>query len=190
MKKIPLMRLLIILLVLVSASLACNLPASGSNPPPTQAAGNPEDAQQFEDNLKATLANPNPSDEITITITQQQMTAFVREEVDNQPEKLISDPQVVLTSGQMEVFGKVSQFGITTDARAVLTPRIDADGNPRLNVVSLNLGAFPVPGTLKERVGEMVDNAVSDYLASHSNRFRVTKITISEGLMTVTGVPR
>ena len=185
--KIPLMRLLMILTVLVGASLACNLPARGVPTPPPDPTLSAEEIRQLEEQLRGTLVNQQGSDTVTITVTQQQLSSFVASEVAGMSSPPLTNPQVVLVNGQVEVYGVVNQAGISANSKTVLQPRVDADGNPKLDVVSINVGPFPVPDSLKSQVEAMVDDTLSNYLEAQSERFRVTDIQVSEGRMTVSG---
>jgi uncharacterized protein YpmS len=189
--KFPLLRILPIILVLAAASLACNLPAGlpaqGPELPPTAQPMSPEELQQLEEQLKATLA-AGANGEVTVTIAQQQLNAYITSEIASQPQPWITEPSVVLTNGQVEVYGKIAQGGISANAAIVLKPRIDAEGNPKLDIVSINLGSLPVPDSFTERISSLVDNTLSNYLAQTSNQFKVSSIVITEGQMTVSGV--
>lgn len=189
--KFPLMRFLSILLVIAATSLACNFPAGlpGQEPqlPPTAQPMSPEEMQRLEEQMRATL-EAGASGEVTVTITQEQLNAYIASEVASQPEPWITDPSVVLTEGQVEVYGKIAQSGISANTKIVMKPRIDADGSPKLDVESINLGSIPVPDALNERINSLVDDSLRDYLAQNSNQFRVNNITITEGHMTVSGV--
>lgn len=179
--------MMLIFIALAAASLACNLPGSTNRLPPTAVLMTQEEAQQLEEKIKATLASAAPSGELTLTITQQQINAYMVSQLKGQDEPSISDPVVVLTNNQIEIYGKITQSGLSVKSKMVLQPQIDANGDPKLEVVSIDLGGLPVPDTMKNRVETMVDNALADYLAAGSNQFKVTNIAIGEGQMTVTG---
>ena len=184
--KLSYIRYLLVLAVLVSASLACNFPAGGeATSAPTQPPVNPEEAQQLEDQLQATLSE---SGEVTLTITEQQLNSYMVAKLAEEPEQLLSNPRVELTSGQILVYGQVTQAGISADTKITMQPNVDENGNPRLDVVSIDLGPFPVPQALRDRVDGMVNDALADYMAASSNQFRVNSITVVEDQMTVTGV--
>ncbi len=186
------MRLLTVLSVLLLAAIACNFPISVSGPqrPPTTVPLSTQEVQQLEQNLVATMENPAPSGDVTITITEQQLNSFMLAELANQPDQTIQKPQVHLTDGKMEVYGEVSQSGISTDAKIVLTPYVDANGEPKMNIKSINLGAIPVPDSIKNRLESNVDNLVQEYMQSGNQQFKVKDIVITEGQMTITGEPQ
>jgi hypothetical protein len=185
--KNPLMRLILILIVLVTTSLACNFPGSASNLPPTAKPMSTEEVRNLENRLAKTLESPDAAGEVSITLTQDQVNSIIAGQILQQPDLGITDPSVILTGGHMEVYGKVGQNGVSANLKVVIQPQIDGDGNPKLNIVSMNLGGLPVPDALKNRVATMADSALTSYLDSNSNKFKAKTITMSEGQMTITG---
>ena len=186
--KIPLMRLILILSVLVLAGIACNLPgSSASNLPPTAKPMSTEDVQNLQKQVQKTLENPNSAGEVTITLTQDQLNSIIAGEIQQQPDLGISDTSVILTGGNIEIFGKVSRNNISADLKVVMRPQIDANGDPKLNIISINLDGLPVPDALNQRVAAMADQALTNYLSSGQNRFKAKSITVGEGQMSITG---
>ncbi len=181
------MRFTLILIVLFAASLACNLPGSASNLPPTAQPMSTQQVQNLENQVQQTLENPNAAGEVSITLTQDQLNSIITGEIQQQPDLGISDPSVILTGGHMEVYGKVTRSNISADLKVVLQPQIDANGNPRLNITSMDLGGLPVPDVLKNRVNTVADDALASYLGSSSSSIKAKSITIGEGQMTITG---
>lgn len=184
------LRLLLVLLILVAAGIACNFPASGPALPPTAVPMTTEQVKQLEEQIQATLSNPAPSGDVTLTITQDQLNAYLSAQMQGQQDQTITDPSVVLTSGHMEVYGKVSQSGISAVAKIVLQPRVDEQGNVRLDVTSISLGPVPVPDALKSRVQEMADNMLTNYINTNNGRFKAKSITVNEGSLSITGTPQ
>jgi len=186
--KTPQMRLLMVVTVLILTSLACSLPTIGAGErPPSPVPLSTDELQSLEDEIISTLESSTADQPITVTITEQQLHAYVVASLKQQNEQFIQNPQVNLTSGKMEVYGQVSQSGITTDAKVVLVPYINEQGDPKLDVESINLGPIPVPDTLVQRVEGMVDNMIADYLTASADAFDVTDITVNEDQMLVTG---
>lgn len=184
-------RLLMILLVLLAAGLACNMPSTSSPTlPPTAVPMTTEEQQALQNQIEATLANPGPSGDVTLTITQQQLNAYLSAQMQNQQDQSITDPSVVLTNGHMEVYGKVSQNNLSAVAKIVLQPRVDEQGNVKLDVVSINLGPFPVPDAFKSKVQGLADNMLNDYIHQNNGQFKVKTVTVNEGSLTVTGAPQ
>lgn len=185
--RLPLKRIILVFVILLAAGLACNFPGRNTSSPPPQQPSSTQAVQELEQQLKATLSTSGDSGQVTITLTQEQLTSIVAAQLAKQPDQSFTDPQVVLTNGQMEVYGKVSQSGFTTDTKIVMTPEVDGNGKVHLNIVSISLGPFPVPDTLKQQFSDLANKALNDYLDSTSQKVKVTSINITEGKMTITG---
>ena len=187
MIKIPHMRFILVLMILAAASLACSIPGSASNLPPTAQPMSTEQLQNLENQLQATLSNPDASGDVTVTLTQDQINGIITSAITQQQDKTITDPSVVLTGGHLEFYGKVNQNNISANLKVVMQPQVDAAGKAHLNIVSINLGGLPVPDVLKNQIATMADDALSKSLDTGSNKIKVNSITITEGQMTVTG---
>lgn len=185
--KNPLLRLILILTVLVTAGLACNFPGGASNLPPTAEPMTTEEIQNLGNQLQQTLESPAADGQVSITLTQDQVNSILVSEVTRQPEMGVSEPSVVLTGGHMEVYGKVTQNGISANLVAVTQPQIDANGDLKLNITSMSLGGLPVPDVLKERVATMAEGAFRSYLQTNANNLKAQSINMGEGQMTITG---
>jgi uncharacterized protein YpmS len=175
------------ILFLALASLACNLPARQNDLPPTAQPMSTQELQSLEDQLKATLESTDASGNVTLTITQDQLNSVISSQYANQPDSNVTEPSVVLTDGHVEFYGKYTQSGLTANLKIVFEPKVDETGKPRLNIASITMGGFPVPDTIKNQVGEMTDQAFQNYVDSTAGSFKVETITITEGLMTITG---
>lgn len=187
MQKIRSVRLFVVLLLLIGAALACNLPSTNTpSLPPTAKPIPTEELQTLEEKIQATLASPDANGEVSVTLTQAQINAIITSEVAQQSNQTITDPSVVLNAGQMEVYGKVNQSGISTTVKIALQPSVDSNGNARLNVTSVDLGGIPVPDVLKNQIESATDN-VMDHFISSTMGLRAKQITISEGQLTLTG---
>ena len=180
-------RLLEVFIVLALAAMACNLPSQRNAVPPTVVPLSPQEAEQFEENLQATLTNTEPGREVSVTIQEGQLSSYLAAQLADQDEPVISNPRVRMTSGRMEIIAQVKQ-GITVEAKSVVVPSVDSNGKPRLLVESVTLGSLPVPESLVSQMQGVVDNILDDYLASADTSFRITKIDITEGQTVVSGM--
>lgn len=181
-------RLLIVLSILVSTTLACNLPAlSEPTLVPTPQTLTSEDVQALEQQIQATLTSPDANGNVSLTLTQAQLNAVVAYEMAQQKDQVITNPSVALNAGQMEVSGKVNQSGISADVKVVLQPSVDENGNARLNVTSINLAGIPVPDVLKGQIETAADDAMNRTFSDTTGGLKATSITIGDGQVTFTG---
>lgn len=187
MKQLP-TRLIIVLCMLMGAALACNLPASNqATPPPTIPAMNSQDALTLQQQIEATLSSPNANGEVTLTLSQAQLNALIASQISQQKKPVFTDSSVVLSAGQMEVYGKVNQSGIAANVKIVLQPAVDAAGEAHLNVVSIDLGGIPLPDVLKSQIESTADDALNSSPVGSGAGLKARSIVISEGQITLTG---
>lgn len=188
------LRLFTILLVLVTLSIACHLPISSltltptKQPHPTPQPLPTTDVNQLRKQLQATLDNPGPSGEVTLSITQDQLNGVIASKVASQPDSPITNPQVILKDGEMTLTGTAQQYGFSVNTSAVLTPGIDDSGRPTMTVNSITVGPFEAPDSFKAQIQEQINQTLNDYLASNDPQLKVKKITVTDGLITITGV--
>jgi len=184
------LRIWIGLAILLLVTLACGLPQSASSiRPPTLQPPSADEMQQAQDNLIATLQSPDEQGDITLTITEGEINAKIAEQMGNQPADLpIKNPQVHLANGQVEIYGEVSQSGFKVDAKLVVVPTVNADGQPELTVQSATLGSLPVPEVLLKQMNAQISEQLAQaLLGAGSDKIHIKTIVVTEGLVTLTG---
>jgi hypothetical protein len=180
-------RYLAVLIVLVSASIACNFavgrvrPTGTPAPVPTEAVeahkNSTEDAQE---------AAPTPG-EIKLVIDENQLTSIVAGEIQKQDDVPISNPQVRLRDGQIQFSATVKQQGISLPAEVVMSVQPDVNGHPDFKVVSATIGPFPLPAEVKSQLETALDAAFTEEIESRAPNTRIESIVIADGVMTVIG---
>lgn len=180
--------LFLVLIVLVFASLACNLPGAGApNAEVPQIPVSTEAVQDLETQVQQAAATAQSGQATTVTIDESQITSLVAFELQKQPEPILRDPQVLLRDGQVQLLGNVSQSGMELPLKMALNVSADADGRPQYEVTSANLGPLPMPDSLLNQATAQIDAAIGGELASVTNDMFIENITIADGLMTITG---
>lgn len=174
-----------ILLLLAVVTLACNLASRATPAPP------PPVSTEAVENLEATLENAaetiQETGEVHLELNETQLTSLVAFELQESGEEMITNPQVYLRDGQIQVYGDVERENISGTARVAMTVDLDEDGRPDLNVVSASLGPFPIPGQLVDEIETQLNEAFSEQLESLAPNTRFESITIADGKMTITG---
>ena len=104
---------------------------------------------------------------------------------DNLP--LVSEPQVYLRDGQMQIYGKAQRGMFNANVGVIVTVGVDAEGQPDIEIVSADFGPLPAPEGLKETIEAMVREAYTGSLGPVATGLRIETISIANGIMTVTG---
>ena len=182
------------LLLLVLTALACNINVGGpdySSLPPVPIST--EYAQSIKDEVQRAFEEGAQTGEITLNLTEQQITSYLASRLqsdpslqqDNQP--LITEPQVYLRDGQMQIYGKTQRSMFNANIGIIVSVGVDAEGQPDIEIVSADFGPLPAPEGLKDTIEAMVREAYTGSLGPVATGLRIETITIANGIMTVTG---
>ena len=183
------------LLSLVVTSLACTIFVGGpdySNLPPIPVSA--EAAESIKEELRRAFEAAAQTGVITINITEPQITSYLAarlqtdaslQQSDKKP--LMTDPQVYLRDGQMQIYGKTHQGIFTANISIIVSVGVDAEGQPLIEITSADFGPFPAPKGLKDAITAMVREAYTDSLGPVATGLRIETISIANGVMTITG---
>ena len=193
MKKIRGLPLFIISLVLTS--LACTVFVGGpdySSLPPIPVSA--EAAASIQDEIRRAVEAAAQTGVITVNLTEPQITSYLAARLQTDPslqqsdkKPLITDPQVYLRDGQMQIYGKTQQGLFTANIGVIVSMGVDANGQPQIDVVSADFGPFPAPEGLKDAITAMVREAYTGSLGPVATGLRIESISTANGVMTVTG---
>ena len=192
MRKIRGLPLLLISLLL--ASLACTVFVGGpdySSLPPIPVSA--DAAESIKAEVQRAIEAAGQTGVITVNLTESQITSYLAVRLQSDPnlqqdkKPLITDPQVYLRDGQMQIYGKTQQGMFTANIGIIVKMGVDANGQPQIDVVSADFGPFPAPEGLKDAITAMVREAYTGPLGPVATGLRVESISIANGVMTVTG---
>jgi hypothetical protein len=185
----------IFLLMLVLTSLACTISVGGpdySSLPPIPVSS--EAADSIKDELKRAAEAGAETGVITINLTEPQITSYLAARMQSDPslqqsdkKPLITDPQVYLRDGQMQIYGRTQQGIFAANIGIIVQVGVDANGQPLIEIISADFGPFPAPEGLKNAITAMVREAYTGSLGPVATGLRVEAISIANGIMTITG---
>jgi hypothetical protein len=185
----------IFLLVLVLTSLACTIFVGGpdySSLPPIPVSA--EAAESIKEELRRAAEAGAETGVITINLTEPQITSYLAARMQTDPslqqsdkKPLITDPQVYLRDGQMQIYGKTQQGIFAANIGIIVQVGVDANGQPLIEITSADFGPFPAPEGLKDAITAMVKEAYTGSLGPVATGLRIESISIANGIMTITG---
>jgi uncharacterized protein YpmS len=183
------MRILLLILLSVATSLACNLVSpSGEEdsldkiPVTTEAV---EELLRKIDEFEANLISGN---EVELVITESELTSLVAFEMQKQETLLVSEIQVYLRDNQVRFLGSYRESGISLPFELVAEPVVNAEGSFRVILETAKVGPVAAPDILRDRAQSMLDNAVRVAMSEQSaDRFIVSSVVIADGNMTIRG---
>lgn len=180
-------RTLLSLLALVSISLACSMFVGG---PEYQEGAIPVSAEavtSLRTQVEAAVLAGAQSGEITLQITEEQITSYLAFKLAAKENPVLQSPQVYLRNGQMQMYGKVERGYLVANVLLVLNVSVDDLGQPKIEIEVADFGPFPAPGGLKQSLTALISEAYTGSLGPIATGFRLQSISIANGLMTLTG---
>jgi hypothetical protein len=179
----------------VLTSLACTVFVGGpdySTLPPIPISA--EAAQSIQAEIQRAIEAAAQTGVITVNLTEPQITSYLAARLQTDPnlqqsdqKPLITDPQVYLRDGQMQIYGKTQQGMFAANIGIIVSMGVDANGQPQIDIVSADFGPLPAPEGLKEAITAMVREAYTGSLGPVATGLRIESISIANGIMTVTG---
>lgn len=185
----------LLLLTLALTSLACTIFVGGpdySSLPPIPISS--DSAESIRQELARAMEAAAQTGVITINLTEPQITSYLASRLQTDPnlqqsdrQPLISNPQVYLRDGQMQIYGSTRRGMFAANIGIIVNMGVDANGEPQIDVASADFGPFPAPEGLKDAITAMVREAYTGSLGPVATGLRIESISIANGVMTVTG---
>ena len=185
MNRYKLLPLIIFLLML--SSLACTLNFWRTATPESVIPVTTEAVERLEETAQGVFQEAQTNEEINLVITEAQLTSILAFELDERAGEMINNLQVFLRDEQIHMTGDVNTEGISAPVKATVEVSVDLAGRPILNVVSANVGPFPVPGDLVSEVEVTINKAFQGQIKSMAPDMHVERIIIDNGKMTIIG---
>lgn len=176
-----------LMFVLILASLACNLNLGGPETPTETVDVSEADAESLVESWKEAFEVAKDTGVVSLVLTQEQMTSYLVLSMSDQENPLLTDPQVILRDGEMEVVGSYDTGTISANVGIVMQVGVDEAGLPRIEVTSGSLGPLPVPAELLTGVSEIVNQSLTGQLGTAATGFTLESIEIRDGSLTIHG---
>jgi len=172
--------------VLAAAMLACGGPLALGGPTPTyepipvstEAIGSLKD--KF-DSLGAA------SGEVTVSITESELTSFIDEQLAAQPDTAFSDPQVYLRDGKIRLYGTVTTESFTANALITMNASI-VDNRMQVAIESADFGPVPAPQDLLNSLTTTINDKLLSLFSGLPTGVGIKSIAIADGSLTLTAV--
>ena len=175
------------IVAIIAASLACSIDVGGPTLPDPPIVSSAEVLQQLQTEIESALLRGLSDGILSLSLTQEQLTAFLAARLSAGEEPLIRNAQVVLGDQEMIVYGRARAGIFEANAAVTVEFAVDDLGKPQIKITHAELGPLPMPDGLKDAIASAVDEALTGYLGPAAIGFRLESINISGGAMTFTG---
>jgi len=139
---------------------------------------------------KSMFANsiPQPGSLSSATITEQQITSWLAMEMKNSPDLPLSEIQVYLRGGQIQIWGMVNGSNGSTSALLNGTVGIDTNAQPVFTLESVQIGQKIIPDILLSQAEAWLNELLAEKINSQIPGLQLMNINITNGLITVSGM--
>ncbi len=175
------------LLFLLLTALACTMSTGGPEYPETNIPVSPAIVEDMETQIKAAFEAGAEGGPIIITFTESQLSSLLSQKFENEEDPFFTDPQVLLRDGKMTVYGKAAQGYLTATIKVVILVLVDEYGQPDMHIESADFGPLPVPETLSNSLTATLKEAYTGAVGPVATGFRIEKIVIGDGYLTILG---
>lgn len=146
------------------------------------------DVKALEAKVMLADAVPQPGSLSSATITEQQITSWLAMEMKNSPDLPLSDVQIYLRGGQIQIWGMVNGSADSTSALLVGTVSIDSDAQPVFTLESMQIGQQTVPDILLSQAEAWLNEMLAEKINSEIPGLRLMNVNVTNGLITVSGM--
>lgn len=179
--------ILLVILSLTLAGLACTVDVGGPEPPGAPIAIQPSEAEQLQSSWRAALDDALETGQVSVLINETQMTAFLAERLTDREEPLIRNPQVYLRDNQIEVFGVAERGILKANILITVTPEITDEGEVTFQLSEASVGPVPAPSALKSTISAVLTEAFTGSIGSLATGIRISSLAIADGQMAIVG---
>lgn len=175
------------LLVIAMASVACSIFVGGPALPDPPVVAPPDAFQALQAQIEGAVLGSLTDGVLRLTITQEQLTAYLASRLSARAEPLISDPQVALRNGEMTIFGRAKYWVFEANMAVATVFVIDEAGRPEIAIRHAELGPMPMPTALRDAIAATLNEALTGAVGPVALGFRLESIEIADGSLTLTG---
>jgi hypothetical protein len=174
------------LLVLLGVALACGgpLPVGGPTPTLEPVPVSSEAAQSLVDKFNSLGV---ASGEVTVAITESELTSYVEQQLQAQPDSPFSDPQIYLRDGKINLYVTVTTSNLKANAQIVMNATVE-NNQMKVTVDRASLGPVPVPEDVLNSLTSTLNDKMLALASDLPSGVGLKAIAIADGLMTITAI--
>jgi hypothetical protein len=188
LKSLLRLRFAFILVVLISVTLACQIPLRGfSLPTATPIPVSTQAVEQLIQNAGAAAATAASGGQVQLVVTEEQLTSLAVIGLQSQQEFMVKDLQIRLRDSLIQISGQVLRNNIRLPVHISLSASTDAQGKPHFQIMSAGIGRFPLPQEMLDQLSTQLDTMLAGQLQSLTPGLFIQQIAISEGYLTISG---
>jgi uncharacterized protein YpmS len=176
-----------LILFVLLVNLACRFTAKKTEMPLATIAVSTEAVATLEAKVEDSINQAEQGQKVELSLTEEEITSLLTQRLQDQSEVVISNPQVYLRDGKITLTGDFQTGKLNIPVTVVFEPQVNSTGQASLELISVSMGPFSAPDSMVTTVQDLADRFLTDYLQQAGDAFFVESITVSDGVMTITG---
>jgi len=182
------LKIIVICFAFLAASLACNLGAKSLSKPTETIPVTTEAVGSLLDKVEAAKEQARSSGDVELVLTEAEVTSAVALELQKQQPQPITNIQIYLRDGQVQVSGSYTDNGLTLPLTIIAKPEVTEGGSFRIILVSAKIGPIAAPDVLTSQFQTLMDDQIASAITSQSGQqFTVTSVDIADGEIIIRG---
>jgi len=180
--------LLFFFILLLLTSLACTIFVGGPDYPAQTVPVSTDEVLSMQEQIEQAFLAGAESGIVTLQITENQLTSYTTQKMQDQANPPFTEPQVLLRNGQMQMYGKINRGMFAANMLITMNVTVDPDTSlPKIEIASADFGPIPAPEGLNAAISAVIDEAFTGSMGPVATGFRIESISIADGIMTLTG---
>ena len=176
----------IVLAAMLTAALACGgpLPVGGPTPAYDPIPISTEAVGSLNDKFNSLGV---ASGEVTVTITESELTSYLDQQLEAQPDSAFSNPQVYLRDGKLKLYAVVTTEQLTGNVEIVMNAVIK-ENQLVVEIESANFGPAPAPQSLLDSLTATINDQLFGPVSNLPTGVGIKSIVVADGQMTLTAI--
>lgn len=179
--------ILLLLSAFVVSMFACTIFIGGPKYPDRTIPVSSESVYELQTAIALAWQGGEISNQISFSITEEQITSYLAEKIQQQPKPFITNPQVFLQDDEIQLYGTAKQGNFQATVAIIMTASVDDLGELNLVMKSVDFGPLPVPSGLLEAITAMVEEAYTGAVGPMATGIHLVNVVVADGIMTITG---
>ena len=172
---------------LLTASLACSIFVGGPSYPESTIPVSTAAVLSLQDQVEQALKAGAESGEVTLQLSEDQLTSFLVAKSAEQTDPVLTDPKVMLRDGEMKIFGKATSGILVANVSISVLASVDDKGQAQFEISQTDFGPLAAPQAFNDALAAFLREAFTGWLGPVATGFRLENIAIGDGIMTITG---
>lgn len=173
-------------MITLLAALACASPLAVGGPTP-EYEPIPVSTESAGALLNKFSALSAASGEVTVSITESELTSYLAEQLAAQPDAKFTNPQIYLRDGEMKLYSTVIADNFTANALVVMKAAVE-NGQMTIGLEKADFGPVPMPQGMLSSLTSSINDKLLSLIAKLPAGVAIKAITIAEGNLTLTAV--